>query len=143
MWLVKTKNIFWSNIQIELCMQHYALRHICGGKQSFSVLKKVEQKTTRTRKCIQNVLFRFLDFFFLFWPLEALMPEFWLLTVIGFKCQMKESKTGSLVAACFIMRQNKICRCQNFSQLERSLFKSRSSGVVVKFKFIILREGKK
>lgn len=138
MWLVKTKNIFWSNIQIELCMQHYALRHICGGKQSFSILKKVEQKTTRTRKCAIS----FFGLFFLFWPLEALMPEFWLLTVIGFKCQMKESKTGSLVAACFIMRQNKICRCQNFSQLERSLFKSRSSGVVVKFKFIILREGK-
>ena len=55
---------------------------------------------------------------------------------------MKESKTGSLAAACFIMRQNKICWCQNVSQLERSLFKSRGSGVVVKFKFIILRERK-
>lgn len=140
MWLVKTKNIFWSNIQIELCMQHYALRHICGGKQSFSILKK---SRTENHKNTEMCYFFFLDFFFLFWPLEALMPEFWLLTVIGFKCQMKESKTGSLVAACFIMRQNKICRCQNFSQLERSLFKSRSSGVVVKFKFIILREGKK
>ena len=70
------------------------------------------------------------------------MPEFLFLTVIGFKCYMKESKTGSLAAACFIMRQNKICWCQNFSQLERSLFKSRGSGVVVKFKFIILRERK-